>query len=466
MSQGYQRKRSTSSYDIPWLKVWIIAAIILTIILARYVANNNAIDTTRPSLMVSPETPASTVFISMSESSKNRITGTWWQPLYVWDKSVSIETGNAHISSNSLFIDLDEKTELSYIAHSDTWDVLKLFKWRIWAKQLSSNQEIRLKNLSITLKGWDIAMVEQNNNQIYSTVYAMQGDITITTSVGSYTLHAGNRIMVSGSDLSNPWLQLSSLVDTIDEGIQQNRLFVRNNWKSLLINTQWTSTWTSALVNTNTGSESTWNTLITILEPKNGSSIESTSTIIRGTINSKDIKRVTINNQETIVSPVNKTFIIENFPISFKMNDLVYKAYNTDGKQVESGVITVYWSKQSTQSGAKLIPNTSPISSKDFRIISPASNPFITTDSFIKVQWVVPKNTVSYITVNDFRLQKYQANSPVWYYFANMANDTMKDGINSYTIKFYNSNDEVLYTQLFNIIKESKNVILSGEASR
>jgi hypothetical protein len=43
---------------------------------------------------------------------------------------------------------------------------------------------------------------------------------------------------------------------------------------------------------------------------------------------------------------------------------------------------------------------------------------------------------------------------------------TLKDGFNLYTIKFYGADDTLIYTQLFTIIKESKNAVLSGEASR
>jgi hypothetical protein len=68
--------------------------------------------------------------------------------------------------------------------------------------------------------------------------------------------------------------------------------------------------------------------------------------------------------------------------------------------------------------------------------------------------------------VNDYKLQKYVAGSTNWYYFANMDTETLKDGINLYTIKFFGANDDLLYTQLFTIIKESKNVTLSGESSR
>lgn len=464
MRNEYSRSRP-SSLSIPWLWIWVLSTLVVLILIARLLSGSGKIDTSRPYLLVTPDASASTVFIAMSDATKNRITGTWGQPLYVWDKSVSIETGNARMSNTNMQLDLDEKTEMSYLGNSNTGDTLRLTKWRSWIKQVSSNSEIQLKNLSVLIEAGNIVMVEQNN-QIYSTVYALQGDITIWTTIGKYTLHAGNRIMVSWSDLSNPWLQLSSLIGNIDAGIAQNPLFIRNNWKDILANIYWSGITNSGSTVTNTESTGSGWSLITILEPKNGSTIDSISTLIRWSINSKEIEKVTLNNQDTIISPVNKTFSIENFPISNKINDIVYKAYNADGKQVETGVITVYWSKQAQQAEAKLIPNTSPISSKDFRIMSPSGNPFVTTDRFVKVQWVVPKDTVSYIIVNDYRLQKYIGNTTTWYYFANMDNETMRDGINLYTIKFYNAKDEILYTQLFTIIKESKNVTLSGESSR
>jgi len=71
---------------------------------------------------------------------------------------------------------------------------------------------------------------------------------------------------------------------------------------------------------------------------------------------------------------------------------------------------------------------------------------------------------VKYIVVNDYKLQKFVQNSNVWYYYANTQSETMKDGINLYNIKFYGNNGNLLYTQLFTIVKENKNV-LSGEAN-
>ncbi len=272
--------------------------------------------------------------------------------------------------------------------------------------------------------------------------------------------------MVSASDLANPWLQLTTLVGSIDEGILESPLFIKNNGKSLLENIQSGTgthlTWSGA-------SGSLWSvkSMITIIEPIEGSLVTTATIPVRWSINSTEVKRVTLNDQESVVSPVNNTFTFAEFSLGAEINNIVYKAYGADGTQLEKWVITVYGSKQAIdQSATRLLSNASPISSKDFRIVSPATNPYVMTDSAIKVAWTVTKDAVSYILVNDYRLQKYIPGSTTWYYYANMASNTLKDGINLYTIKFMGNKNEILYTQLFTIIKESKNATLSGESSR
>ena len=403
--------------------------------------------------MITPSSAVSTIFISMTESSKTRITGTGSQPLYVGDKSVWVETGWASAANKNLSLDLDERTELSYIAQTNTGDTLRLVKWKMWLRQVWSIGRTEMKNLTVLTKEGDIVMLEQTN-PVFSIAYAIQWDITISTSIWDYLLKAWNRIMLSATELSNPGLQIDTQVGTINDDIMNNAIFVRNNWKELLNSLVWIKVNTGT-TETDTGSISPPSE-ISFLEPIDWSLSTKTSIQIRWNINSKEIKKITVND----------TFTFVDFPIIAEVNNIVYKAYNTDGKEVTKGVITVYWSKQSIQNINKLISNNSPISSKDFSIISPSTNPFFTTDRFMKVQWVVPKDKVSYILVNDYRLQKYIAWNTSWYYFANMDTDTMRDGINSYKIEFYWIKNDLLYTQLFTIIKESKHATISGESSR
>ncbi len=463
MWNDYYRSRWTT-VSIPWMWIGIIGGIIFLIIIATSFGGNKSIDTERAHLMISPQTTSSSVFIAMTESSKNRITGTGWQPLYVWDRSIAVENGWATAINNNMYIDIDERTELTYVSHTSTGDTLKLTKWRIWLKQIDHTTATETKNIVVTTNTGSIAIIEQNN-QIYSSVYAILWDSIIHTSVWEYTLKAGNRIMISASDLANPGLQLSSLVGGIDESIATNALIIRNDWIKLLSQISSMNTLTGSIT-TNTGEILSQSQNISIIEPLDWSIATKSIIAIRWSIGSKDIVKVTLNDIDTIVSPVNSTFTFSGFILSQEINNIVYKAYDATGKQVEKWVWTVYGSKQAMQNMTRLIPNTSPISSKEFRIVSPASNPYVMTDSAIKVQWTVPKDTVSYIMINDYRLQKYVANSTSWYYFANMDSWTMQNGINLYTIKFYWINNQLLYTQLFTIIKESKNATLSGEASR
>jgi hypothetical protein len=44
---------------------------------------------------------------------------------------------------------------------------------------------------------------------------------------------------------------------------------------------------------------------------------------------------VTINDQDATVSPVNNTFVFMDFPITAETNNIVYKVYNSEGKQIE-----------------------------------------------------------------------------------------------------------------------------------
>jgi hypothetical protein len=401
----------------------------------------------------------------MTDSSKNRIIGTGSQQLYVGDKSASVETGWASGKNGNVTLDMDERTEFAYISSSSTGDILKLIKWKIWINQYLSNSKVDMKNLSVKIPSWAIVMLEQTN-PVFSIVYAFQWEVTISTSIGEYVLKSGNRIMLSATELSNPWLQLSSQVWSIDEDIMNNALFIKNNWKKILttisgatLNGSLTGSWTD------TGSIIEDKPL-TFLEPIDWSLSTKSSVQIRWTINSKDVKRITLNDQDALISPVNSTFTFSNFPITSEVNNIVYKVYMTDGGQPIKWVVTVFGSKEAIQNTNKLVSNNSPISSKDFRIVSPASNPFVTTDRYIKVQWVVLKDIVSHINVNDYRLQKYIAWSTNWYYHANMDNETLRDWINLYKIEFFGIKNDLLYTQLFTIIKESKNVTLSGESSR
>jgi hypothetical protein len=142
--------------------------------------------------------------------------------------------------------------------------------------------------------------------------------------------------------------------------------------------------------------------------------------------------------------------------------DIVYKAYDASANLLERWVLTLY-SEEKRQGTEKLVPTTFPAWDKVYRITSPSENPFKTTLSSVTVSWTVPKGAVEYITVNNFRLKKFATYGSTWYYYANTAYGTMKEGFNLYEIRFYGANNTLLSTQLFTIIKEWGTSTLSWE---
>jgi hypothetical protein len=64
-----------------------------------------------------------------------------------------------------------------------------------------------------------------------------------------------------------------------------------------------------------------------------------------GNLLSKDVKRVTINNVDATVSPVNETFVLQDIVITGEIFDIVYKAYDANNSLLQSDVLTIFGPK-------------------------------------------------------------------------------------------------------------------------
>ncbi len=407
----------------------------------------------------------STVYISMSSASKARISQV--EKLYATDKSVSVQVGWARAENKDLSIDIDKTTELAYKSHTESGNTLAITKWRAWISTIGGSTKTELKFMSTVTEPWSIILVEQNN--LSSTAYMISWSATIQTKNGSTILEAWKRIMIAGSDLSNPNGNLDALIGVIDESIASEELFIRNNGAELLKSTtaKKTSSWETISLGA-TGDLlplTSPGKYIELTDPLDGVLIKNSTFAVMGNILSPEVKKVTINDTTATLSPVNGTFVLQNIPATSEIINIVYKAYAQNWSLLERSVISVFASKWTVaQVSSRLLPDNSPISNKDYPITFPTENPYKTTESLVRVEWTVPKDAIKYIMVNDYRLQKFLSWGGKWYYFANTQTETMKEGINLYTIRFYWLDDSLVYTQVFTIVKESKNAnTVSGE---
>lgn len=461
-SASYSRG-SRSQKELPWKWIGIIGWIIFLLILVRIFWSGEDTSATEAYLQITP-VEWSSVYISMTSSSKSRIS--WEQKLYASDKSVSVDVGNALAKNEFMSADIDKWTELSYISSSATGNTIEVSKWRTWIEVLSGPLIVNLKNYAIHASEWSVFMAEQNGP--YSYLYSLRWDTKIQTSLGELSVPAGSMIQLTKSDIDNPNTNLTEWMKLIEWSILEYPLFVRNNGSTLLSGIPTptlTGSWTASgeLLGSGRVLSTASSRYIEITEPKSGIMIKSSTLTVMWNLLSKDVKRVTINNVDATVSPVNETFVLQGMQVSGNIIDIIYKAYDENNTLLESGVHTIYGDKTLVSASNTLVPETYNVSAWDFKITVPSSNPYTTTTWFLKVQWTVPKNKVEYIMVNDYRLQKFIPKSSSWYYFANMETGTMEEWLNLYNIKFYAADNTLLYTQPFTIIKESNNATVSGE---
>ena len=465
-SPSHARTVRTGS-SFPWTWVIVIGIIIIVFFINVFFWGKTENISGKNSLKVLPWS-GSEVYIKPASGQSTQVS--WVENLYTTDSSLSVANGFAQVSSTLLDGYLDKSSEMAYMEHTSDGEKLDLVRGRIWIES-HGNTTLQMKNLDATIKNGDIVMAEQPN-QIFSTLYVLKGNITLIAWGNSYTLSAGKKIMISKSDLANAGTTLDALTWPIDDSIRQNPLFILRNGGTLLWSLGHTSWWTGTLSNPSlalNGSISSGSLLINspttkyieVTLPLDQTIINTPTVDISGRLLSKDIKRVTLNDLDAVLSPVNESFSFKWFPVNGNILNIVYKAYSRDTALLERGVITIY--PKNRQAGTdKLTPTNFPVNDKAYTIFSPSENPYITTDSAITVKWTVPKNTVQYVMVNHFRLKKFVPYSSSWYYYANTDSDTLKEWINLYEINFYGANDELIYKRLFTIVKE-KQISLSWE---
>ncbi|MDD5197752.1 MAG: hypothetical protein PHN60_02735 [Candidatus Gracilibacteria bacterium] len=454
------RNRSNSSpiggNSFSFIVPFAIALIILIVII-RYMFSSSPTENHTGSFMtVTPKQEQSEIYIYMSGDSKKRIDGA--TKMYATDSKLTVSLGEAEAgfenSTSKLFI--DKGGEVRYEGVIDGKQIISLENADMLADSSTSDMIIKLKNFFITPSDNSVIILSQNI--IASNIYVLKGSALVedySKKSTSTSIGVGQQLTIMKNDLSSNTLQFASKIEPLSDYIKTTNLFINHNGDSLLssmISSEGTGSTDAS------GSLSVKNTKIglTITSPEDESTVDTSEITIEGKLLNTDITKVTINDKEALIDKEQKSFLYKSFPLASSSNNIVYKAYDSEGGILAKGILTIYTSQKIGKEDASKKPSvtTYPISDKDFRIISPTENPYKTTDDVVRIEGRVNKGIVKYITINDYRLSKFPQLGTSWYYFANKDYGTMNDGINLYTIKYYGENDELLFTNLFTIVKE------------
>lgn len=446
-----------SSFILPIIiALWVI---ILIVKLAFGWTNNNNTARTWNFVYIAPSQQNSEIYIYMSWDSKKQIDSQ--TKMFSTDNKAQVAQWEAKltIDNNDSSFYLDRLWELKYEWVIAWKQVLTLSNAQFWWEIKSDDMEIRLKNITVDPASSSVLAFSQN--AIASNVFVLKWNAKIFTNPQSkdwksVDLWVWQKLTIMNNDLNDPALSLNDKIEPIDDIFKTEDFFVKHNWWEYLEkpSSSWSTngSWSSSSL-----SLSQKNAKIIIFNnPQDESSIDWSTVDIDWKVASNDVEKITIDDKEASLNKQDETFAIKWFTIDSPINNLVYKAYDKDNNLLVKWVLIVYSSsKTSKKEEEKPWVTTYPISSKDFKIVEPADNPYKTTDKIVKIAWKISSPAVKFITINWFRLTKFSQFSTTWYYFANQDYGTMNDWINLYTIKYYWKDDDLLNTSLFTIVKES-----------
>lgn len=206
----------------------------------------------------------------------------------------------------------------------------------ILADSASGDLNIKLKNFSVTPNSDSVLILSQNT--IASNIYVLKGSALVedyskkstSTSVG-----VGQQLTIMKNDLSGNTLQFGTKIEPLSDYIKTTDLFIRHNGEALLSSIASSESGSGSMGTgmSGSGSANVKNPKagLIITSPEDESSVETSEVDIEGKILSADITKVTINDKEALIDKEQKSFSFKGFPLASATNNVVYKAYDSEG---------------------------------------------------------------------------------------------------------------------------------------
>lgn len=429
----------------------------------------------------------------------------WWAIIFIlivnfifWDKSEN--PNNTLVNNIPLELSLDDPNSKAYIVYS-SWDkkdvseVKKLYKWekleiwttweveitnswwtyvlnRLWELKynedgtftlissdlwVNNSSPITIETKYAVLTAPENSVFNVSQNEVASTIYNVWNNIEVKNLVWSKTtLQKWQKITIMRPDANEEWIDLSLKKAEIDDYTKNDDWFISNNWNYYLNQNSDSNTNSGS---TNTWSSYTWGTSFSYISfnIEDESDVNTDNINISWNILDDIVSKIEIDWKTADVNKENNTFSLENLELDSRVNNLVYRVYDESNSLLNKWVITLYYaqwtSNNNNNDSFADVENYEITHSPSYPIISPNKNPYTTTEDLVMIEWNVPARTVSKIVINGFELQQFPANWTYWKYFANKEFWNLKEWLNIYHIKYYWSDDKIIFENNFLIIK-------------
>lgn len=437
----------TSTTDNPWSKILIaLAAVIFVILIIKFMTSGGpSLADASVTLRLSDTT--STAQITSGENDPKSVNAN--TPLASLDL-VEIRNGTgqvAFLSNQKNVLNMNTGTKLRYLGEgSDGKSSFRLENKDLWVNADTGSMSFDL--VGITLTPSSTTVMNISKNELFTTITVLQG---------SATLNLGGSILEipGGKQLNYSTLKTLTIEDLTTRIAAINPDTLSTDW----MKTNNASAYvTTATTETPTGTTSTTGGLILFDSPVDESTIETKSVTVTGRILSPSVSRIIINGSPATIDPAKQTFSLGSVELTTKENNIVYRTFDVSGGLLSKGVVTVYTTatglSAGTTSGTSTRAQVETYKADNrFRIVAPSSDFYETRETKVKIEGRVTAGTAHHITVNDFRLSSFGVNGTSWYYFANQQFGNMQEGVNTYTIRYFDAEDNEIYKQLFVIKK-------------
>ena len=394
-------------------------------------------------------------FISYPWDHKEKIV--WDTMLYKWEKII-VKEWTANLSLPFVGnLKVNKLWELKYSEDGNFY----LYSSDLW---LNSINQVRVDMRFASVNVWENTHIAFSQNEMWSTVYLINWFAEVSNKVWKSTVLAWwQKITISRLDASKEDLDLSLLKENIDDYYKQSDWFILNNWASYLKdnnveedNEEKTSTWKISVQNT------TW--LISFSNLYDEANVSSSLINISWNFVNENIDRIILNWKEAEINKESKTFTFKNVSVSNKENDLVFKVYDDANDLLSKFVYVIYydWGKSNTTSNWKFNVQTFNVDGSKFEFTSikdwkvkqlNGKTTYTTYGDFLTIYWKVDAKGISRVEVDGYTLKSY--NGSTWRYHPSIINNNLNIWTNVYTVKYFNKDDNLVYTNYFTIIKKT-----------
>jgi hypothetical protein len=352
----------------------------------------------------------------------------------------------AFLSNQNSLLNMNTGTKIRYLGESEGKSNFRLENKDLWVQADTGMVSFDLVGVALTPSSNTVMNISKN--ELFTTITVLQGSASLNL--------AGSLLEITaGKQLNYSTLKTLTIEDLTTRIADINPDLLSTDWMKLNNASAYVTT---KPVETTTSTLGTGGGLIIFESPVDESTVEGKSITVAGRVLSPNVGRIIINGTPATIDPVKQTFSLGSIELTTKENNIVYRTFDVAGGLLSKGVVTVYTTASGLSAGTTTGTSTRAQvetykADNRFKIVAPSSDFYETRETKVKIEGRVTASAAHHITINDFRLTSFKAGGTNWYYFANQQFGNMQEGVNTYTIRYFDEQDNEVYKQLFVIKK-------------